>query len=354
MSKKHESFNQTYIVCLMLIFICSVLIIEILLNLCPPITRDALIHHLAIPKIWLNNNFWQPILTSDFSFYPMNIQLLYTICLWFNSDIFSKFIHMGFGLGTGFLIYKFIKQRLDKVWALLGVLMFISLPIVIWLSTSAYIDLGMTFFTTASILYFIQFQWDSPQKFKNLIFSAIFMGLAIGSKYNALIVFFFVNTAVVYLSEKNGQKFTVSMNNGLIFFVISILIVSPWYIKNVIYTGNPFYPLFNSVFQYFVNIPVHPLFCKEHVPELSMNAITLRKILFNESIWETLMIPIRMFFKGNDQQYRYFQGQLNPMLIIFIPFIFIPSFHKAWMKFLLVFIFFYGYIAFFTTRHQVR
>ena len=28
---------------------------EIILNLTPPISRDALIHHLAIPKLWLKH-----------------------------------------------------------------------------------------------------------------------------------------------------------------------------------------------------------------------------------------------------------------------------------------------------------
>jgi len=338
----------------MLIFICFIIFIETLLNLCPPITRDALIHHLAIPKIWLNQKSLQPIYSSDFSFYPMNIQLLYAICLWLNIDILSKFIHMFFGLGTGFLIYIFIKDQLNKIWAILGALMFISLPIVLWLSTSAYIDLGMTFFTTSSILFFIKFQWNNTKQIKYLIYSAIFMGLALGSKYNALIVFFYLNVAVIYLSEKNGNKFSISCCYGFVFFIIALFIVSPWYIKNYIYTGNPFYPLFNSLFKYFNDIPIHPLFCKDYTPELNINAITLRKILFNESILETLLIPIRMFFQGDDKQYQYFQGQLNPMLIIFIPFIFFKGYYKAWMKFLLVFIFFYGYIAFFTTRHQVR
>jgi len=36
----------------------------------------------------------------------------------------------------------------------LGMVIFITTPVVIWLSTSAYIDLGMTFFTTGSVLAF--------------------------------------------------------------------------------------------------------------------------------------------------------------------------------------------------------
>ena len=34
-----------------MVFFCS----EIILNLTPPISRDALIHHLAVPKLWLKH-----------------------------------------------------------------------------------------------------------------------------------------------------------------------------------------------------------------------------------------------------------------------------------------------------------
>ncbi|MBF0452772.1 MAG: glycosyltransferase family 39 protein [Candidatus Magnetomorum sp.] len=328
--------------------------IESILNFCPPVTRDELIHHLAIPKIWLTQWSFSPLPWSDFSYYPMNIQLLYSACLWFGSDILPKYIHMLFGIGCSLLIYGFIKHRLGVLWALLGGAMFFSLPIVVWLATSAYVDLGLTFCTTASILYFIQYRWEESKPFKPLIFSAIFLGLAMGIKYNALIVFFFLNMAGLYMAAKSGKDYQQSLKQGLIFLTIACAVASPWYIRNFLYTGNPFYPLFNSLFQWMADIPVHPLFCKDLTPEFSMNAITLRKLLFNESIWETLLIPIRMFFQGSDDQYQYFQGILNPMMLVFIPFVCIPSCRQSWVVFILSFIFFYGYIAFFTTMHQVR
>jgi hypothetical protein len=35
------------------VVIAAILITEVILNLTPPVSRDALIHHLAIPKLWL-------------------------------------------------------------------------------------------------------------------------------------------------------------------------------------------------------------------------------------------------------------------------------------------------------------
>jgi hypothetical protein len=46
----------------------------------------------------------------------------------------------------------------------------------------------------------------------------------------------------------------------------------------------------------------------------------MREIMYGESFWETLLIPIRFFFQGQDSSDRYFDGVLNPILIILSPF----------------------------------
>ena len=95
------------------LFLCTTIIVflcmEIILNLTPPISRDALIHHLSVPKLWLKHGRIFEITWAEYSYYPMFINLLYAVCLYFNNDIAPKFIHLVFGLGTGLLIYYYLK-----------------------------------------------------------------------------------------------------------------------------------------------------------------------------------------------------------------------------------------------------
>lgn len=46
----------------------------------------------------------------------------------------------------------------------------------------------------------------------------------------------------------------------------------------------------------------------------------MREMLYGENFWETLLIPIRIFFQGQDNSTRYFDGVLSPVLIILSPF----------------------------------
>ena len=80
----------------------------------------------------------------------------------------------------------------------------------------------------------------------------------------------------------------------------------------------------------------------------------MREVMYGESFWETLLIPIRMFFQGKDNNYQYFQGALNPILIIFSPFIML---NRRYVKDKFVFVFFtvfFIFMAYFLTAKQVR
>jgi len=221
----------TAILCVAILII---LLVETIINLTPVIDRDALIHHLAIPKLWLKNGGFYEIKWAIYSYYPMNVDLLYLIPLYFNRDFLAKFIHMGFGIGTALLIYWYLKNKISRIAGLLGILIFLSTPMVVRLSTEVYADLGLVFFTTASILAFIRYRDGEYKDFKWLFLSSVAMGLALGTKYNALIAWFFLSLAVVFVCSRDTGEQWKAIKCGLIFFLISLSVFSPWLIKNSI------------------------------------------------------------------------------------------------------------------------
>jgi hypothetical protein len=328
---------------------------EIILNLTPPVSRDALVHHLAVPKLWLKHGGCYEMPWAEYSYYPMYINLLYTACMYFKNDIAPKFIHLAFGMGIGLLIYFYLKHRFGRNWALLGMTIFITTPVVIWLSTSAYIDLGMTFFTTASVMAFVKWRDTEYKKFVWFLISSISMGIAIGSKYNALIAWFILNMMLMFGFARDTRQQTKALGYGILFFFITAVVASPWYVKNYFQIGNPFYPLFNRFFQSLHQQPIQEIIrqqASEKIGQLSF--FKMREVMYGETFWETLLIPIRMFFQGEDNSYRYFQGALNPILILFSPFILL---NKRYIKDKIIFVFFsvfFVIMAYFLTAKQVR
>ena len=76
----------------------SLIVSIIILSCVPPVSKDALIHHLAVPKLYLKHGGVYEIPFMVFSYYPMNLDLIYMIPLYFGNDIAPKFVHFLFPL----------------------------------------------------------------------------------------------------------------------------------------------------------------------------------------------------------------------------------------------------------------
>jgi hypothetical protein len=332
------------------IFVLAVLFVEITLCITPPVARDALIHHLAIPKLWLQNGGFYETPWAAYSYYPMNIDLLYLIPLYFRNDVIPSLIHMAFGIGTALLIYLYLRSISGRVAGLLGILIFISTPIIVRMSTVAYVDLGLTFFTTASLFSFVCWRNGDYKDHKWLFLSSVAMGLALGTKYNALISWFFLSLATVFVYSRDTKEQANAIRYGMIFFFASLLVFSPWLIKNIILTGNPLYPLLKGIFSIGSENGTQSMV----TGDTYLGIFKAREILYGEGFWETLLVPIRFFFQGQDHSDRYFDGILNPILIILVPFAFvIRSKYKNRILFLL-FACFYIFMAFLLDQLRIR
>lgn len=194
---KRQHFLQA---ALALVVICVAL-----LAYTPPFSRDALIHHLQVPLLYLQHGGIYEIPELKFSYYPMNLDLLYLWALWLGSDILPKYIHAAFAFATALLLHQHLKKRLSDTYAWLGVVFFLSIPIIIKLSITVYVDLGLVFFSTASLL--LIFRWLETEQRRDLLLAGICCGLCIGTKYNGLLVFFLLTFMVPMLFIKmQSQK----------------------------------------------------------------------------------------------------------------------------------------------------
>lgn len=327
-SNQPTASNWKNILFLLLFFCCIFYIICVLiLSSVPPVSRDALIHHLSIPKMYLSNGGMYEIPSMHFSYFPMNLDLLYLLPLYFENDIAPKYIHFFFALLTAGFIFKYLKDILNPIYGLIGAFFFLSIPIIVKLSVTVYVDLGLIFFSWACLYYFLRW-YDTGFTLRNLILAGISCGLALGTKYNGLILLLIIVTFVpIAYSLKNNaglakaefwQRNKNSLKGlqwGAVFLLISLIIFSPWMIRNAIWKQNPVYPLFNSVF----NPPAaveEDTRTKEKSPP--RNAFWVRKYVYQESFIQTLLIPIRAFFQGQDDNPKYFDGKLNPCLLFFL------------------------------------
>ncbi len=220
------------------------ILLQILVNLIgalgPELAFDSLWYHLTIPKIWLLNHeiFHIPGGLYYYSDMPKFVEMLYTPGILIGGDILPKIIHFAFGIGCLIVIFKLSKKFVSKRLALICVLAFYSNLVVDWLSITAYIDLGRTFFEISAMYYL--FEYFELKKTNLLIISSMMLGLAIASKVLAL-ASLVVFLPIIFFSTRSILK-------TLFFCIISLLIPAPWLIFAYLNTGNAFYPFFSNVY----------------------------------------------------------------------------------------------------------
>jgi len=326
----------------MLSVLAGILVIEVLLCLTPPISRDALIHHLAIPKLWIRHGGFVETPWADFSYFPMNIDLLYLVPLLFGNDLVPALIHLFFGWGTGYLVYRYLKDHAGRVWGLLGLLVFVSTPMFIRLSGTAYVYLWMIFFTTAGVLAFLRWREGRYENAKWLLLSGVCMGLAAGAKYNALISWLFLGVTVFFLYARDTGKQLQAIRWGVIFFLVALAVVSPWFVKNLILKGNPIYPLMDGVFAFIHGgREVAAFLVPGEAERGGYSLFRNRSLLYGEEAWQILLLPVRIFFEGRDHSPQQFDGVLSPLFALAIPFAFIGNRggHRSFFFLFIVFVF---------------
>ncbi|MBI5599363.1 MAG: glycosyltransferase family 39 protein [Deltaproteobacteria bacterium] len=327
-----------------------------LLAMTPPSVRDELIHHLAVPRLYVQKGRIFEIPFMGFSYFPMNIDLLYIIPLLLGNDIFARLIHFAFAVLTGLVIYSYLRPRLGRAYAVLGFLLFFSTPVVMNLARTAYVDLGATFFSTLALVGILEWgdggregRKDGGKGEKRLFYwSALSMGLAIGAKYNMLISLFLLTFLVVHLSIRKGSAQRLAIRDGFIFFAIAITVFSPWLIRNYVWKGSPFYPMMQAAISKAATEGGGLHFGE------ALSPIGRRYLLYNESTLDIVLVPLRIFLEGVDNSIEKFDGVLNPFLLIFMALSLFRIQEERDIKYLVVFSVLFSYIALFTADLVIR
>lgn len=297
--------------------IFAVIALETILSLVPPTARDELTHHLAIPKLYARAGRIIEVPIAPYSYFPMLLDMLYTPWLLWGADSIPKLVHALFGYLTGLSLLAYLSRRMNVVYGLSGFLMFISIPAVLRLEHWAYVDLGVTFYTTASLLCLLRWREGKDSRLW-LLLAAVSAGFAAAAKPNGFVAAALLSFLFLFISLQDPKpglaKITIEL---ALFAAAAALPCLPWLAKNWLQTGNPFFPLLTAFF------PGHGAAGEQATvgfPGLSL--LATRSLLYGENGWQIAALPLRVFFAGRDDDPQYFDGVLSPILLLFLPWAF--------------------------------
>jgi hypothetical protein len=217
------------------------------LVLTPEMGKDALIYHLAVPKLYLLHHGFYFIPGNVFAGYPLLGEMHYLLALFLQNDILAKTMNYavlcGILLGMG-LFARFLLR--EHALPALSMLIFLSIPSVFAVSHMAYNDLFVTFFTLAAFYSFLR--WSEQGMTAWLILCGVFSGSAAACKYTALLLTPFGCLGILWCSSRRKAETLQALRLLALYAAAALIAGSPFYLKNWLMSGNPFYPFFYGIF----------------------------------------------------------------------------------------------------------
>ena len=314
--------RTNWVGCVIWVAILCLIITEGILGLLPPTSRDELTHHLAIPKLYAKAGRIIEVPMAPYAYYPMLLDMLYVPWVYWGYDFVPKLIHGLFAYLTGLLLFAYLGRRMNAVYGLLGFFIYLSTPVIARLSHWGYIDLGITFYTTASLLFLLRWR-EERRTISWLCLAALSLGFALATKPNGLVAALLISFIFLLVIVKPPPRRPTEIGRELFLFGgLTLLPFLPWLLKNWFQTGNPFYPLLGSWFSS-TGAGIGP-----GVSFGGLAILEKRALFYGENSWEILGLPLRIFFSGQDDNPQLFDGVLTPILIVFLPW----AFKGKWLE----------------------
>ena len=225
-----------------LLFLFGVLAAILILRAAtPPHSFDEAIYHLSATETFVNRGRVYPLEDNSAGNMPFLIHMIYAIFLMAKADIAAKLFSLYIGFICALALYAFCARFLSRRTGIIAMFAFFGAGVVVEVAVTSRVDVSLScllFLATYAMM--LSFKTGQRQW---LYVSAVFAGFSLGVKYTAAIWIFLLGPMFLLESTfRRSKPLLAVIRQGLIYAAITLIVASPWFIKNLIWFHNPVYP----------------------------------------------------------------------------------------------------------------
>jgi hypothetical protein len=239
----------------LLVLIAFPIFLALIASLAPPIAKDTLLYHFALPKAFIAQGGAGFVEGNIASYIALGNEM-HSIWAMLLGGMFDERAAEAAAGATSFLFFPLLllavyggarELKIDRRWSLLATLMVASIPSAFHVASSSYIDLGLALYITLAI--FALSRWWREQKRTWLVLVAIFLGAALSIKLTAVFVFAAFALIVLLRARNDKENAGRIVAHGFAALLLAGAIASPWYLRTWKATGSPVFPFYMSIWK---------------------------------------------------------------------------------------------------------
>lgn len=264
----------------------------LIIALAPPVKFDSLVYHLLLPNAYLQAGRVLYLPWIVMTGMPQNAEMLYILAIAWGGNSAATTLAWTFGAITMIGLLGYLKEKVDgpAAWVGAGSLLagYTTCMVLGW----GYVD-WLVMLNGLAVLICLD-EWRLTGENRFLIWAGIFTGLAIGTKYTSVVL---AISGLAVLGWHSWRRKTSFLPAVLRFGLPASLVALPWFLKNLITTGNPLYPFL-----------------------FPAGAVTPLRISVYQNLtpwgnwWDLFLLPIRATYFGQDGADGY-MAAIGPLLL---------------------------------------
>ncbi len=212
----------------------------------PVVSTDAMEYHLMIPKIALATGQIAPLPSLVESNYPGLMSFIYLLIMPLAGDITCKAVHFLAGVGVLFAIARLVDRIAPEANRLLAPALYLTMPVAAIIFGWAWNDNFFVLCVLLALGQLLGFSSDPTRSgsVRSLLTAGILLGLAAWTKYTIVMIL----TALAPLLIVAMWKWRWRPLQVAVLVTPIGLISLAVFVKNALFTGNPFYPFLHTLF----------------------------------------------------------------------------------------------------------
>jgi hypothetical protein len=253
---------------------------------------DAIAYHYLGPRVWLQNGVIRPVPDEIETYFPVVVEAQYAALMSLGGQRAPGFFAViGFGallLMSGSLA---IRLGLDPTGAWWAAALVAAMPAVYRGAYGGFLDALFAAFVLAAAR--MAFDMEQPGQFALF---GIFCGICMGTKYTGIIAWvLLVSCSFLVLAWAYRPKTSYLLKWLGVSCAVAIVLAFPFYLRNWIVCGSPFYPAFPALLKWFTPNYLQPAAIQDLTRAMRIDGQGM-----GGGVWNFLLLPFHLTFHTAD------------------------------------------------------